>query len=46
MHPEQTLFPKSATMMDKKTGKMSSAPLEKMAPFVSEELQSECTYKG
>ena len=46
MHPEQTLFPKSATMMDKKTGKMSSAPLEKMAPFVSEELQSECIYKG
>ncbi len=46
MHPEQTLFPKSATMMDKKTGKMSSAPLEKMAPFVNEELQSECTYKG
>ena len=46
MHPEQTLFPKSATMMDKKTGKMSSAPLEKMAPFVNEELQEECTYKG
>ena len=46
MHPEQTLFPKSATIMDKKTGKMSSAPLEKMAPFVSEELQEECIYKG
>ena len=46
MHPEQTLFPKSATIMDKKTGKMSSAPLEKMAPFVSEVLQEECTYKG
>lgn len=46
MHPEQTLFPKSATIMDKKTGKMSSAPLEKMAPFVNEELQNECTYKG
>lgn len=46
MHPEQTLFPKSATIMDKKTGKMSSAPLEKMAPFVSEALQEECTYKG
>lgn len=46
MHPEQTLFPKSATIMDKKTGKMSSAPLEKMAPFVNDALQEECTYKG
>ena len=44
MHPEQTLFPKSASFMDKKTGKMSSAPLEKMAPFMSEELQAECIY--
>ena len=44
MHPEQTLFPKSASFMDKKTGKMSSAPLEKMAPFMSDELQSECVY--
>ncbi len=41
MHPEQTLFPKSASFMDKKTGKMSSAPLEKMAPFMNEELQQQ-----
>ena len=46
MHPEQTLFPKSASFMDKETGKMTSAPLEKMAPFMSEELQEECIYKG
>lgn len=46
MHPEQTLFPKSASFMDKETGKMSSAPLEKMAPFVDEELQEECIYKA
>ena len=46
MHPEQTLFPKSASFMDPKTGKMSSAPLQKLAPFVSEELQNECEYKG
>lgn len=46
MHPEQTLFPKSASFMDKETGKMSSAPLEKMAPFMSEELQEECVYRG
>ncbi len=46
MHPEQTLFPKSASFMDKKTGKMSSAPLEKMAPFMSEELQAECVFNG
>ena len=46
MHPEQTLFPKSASFMDKKTGKMSSAPLEKMAPFVSDELQEECIFKA
>ena len=44
MHPEQTLFPKSASFMDKKTGKMSSAPLEKMAPFMSDELQSMCIF--
>lgn len=46
MHPEQTLFPKSASFMDPKTGKMSSAPLQKMAPFVSDILQSECEYKA
>ena len=45
MHPEQTLFPKSASFMDKQTGKMTSAPLDKMAPFVSEELQEECIYR-
>ena len=44
MHPEQTLFPKSASFMDK-NGKMSSAPLEKMAPFMNEELQARCIYK-
>lgn len=46
MHPEQTLFPKSASFMDKETGKMTSAPLEKMAPFMSEELQKDCIYNG
>ena len=46
MHPEQTLFPKSASFMDKNTGKMSSAPLEKMAPFMSDELQDECVYRA
>ena len=46
MHPEQTLFPKSASFMDKETGKMSSAPLEKMAPFMDDELQNECVFKG
>ncbi len=44
MHPEQTLFPKSASFMDPKTGKMSSAPLQKLAPFVSDELQEDCNY--
>lgn len=46
MHPLQTLFPKSASFMDKKTGKMTSAPLDKMKPFLDEELQEECVYKG
>lgn len=44
MHPEQTLFPKSASFMDKETGKMTSDPLEKMAPFMDEELQNECYF--
>ena len=44
MHPEQTLFPKSASFMDKETGKMSSAPLERMAPFMDEELQKKCIF--
>jgi len=46
MHPEQTLFPKSASFMDKQTGKMTSAPLEKMAPFMSDELQDKCIFNG
>ena len=46
MHPEQTLFPKSASFMDKQTGKMTSAPLEKMAPFMNEDLQAKCVYNG
>lgn len=45
MHPEQTLFPKSASFMDKETGRMSSAPLEKMAPFMPDELQKKCIYQ-
>jgi len=44
MAPIQTLFPKSASFMDA-NGKMSSAPLEKMAPFMSDELQAKCIYK-
>lgn len=43
MHPEQTLFPKSASFKDE-NGKISSAPLDKMAPFMPEELQSQCRY--
>lgn len=46
MHPEQTLFPKSASFMDKETGKMTSAPLEKMAPFMPDDLQETCIYRG
>lgn len=44
MHPEQSLFPKSASFMDSNTGKMYSAPLDKLAPFVSDTLQAECKY--
>lgn len=44
IHPEQTLFPKSASFMDK-NGKMSSAPLDKMAPFMPEQLQEKCIYR-
>jgi acetolactate synthase-1/2/3 large subunit len=43
MHPEQTLFPKSASFMDT-NGKMSSAPLEKLAPFMPDEIQEKCKY--
>ena len=43
MHPEQTLFPKSASFMDE-NGKMTSAPLDKMAPFMNEELQKKCIF--
>lgn len=46
MHPEQTLFPKSASFMDKETGRMTSAPLEKMAPFVDDDLFEQCVYKA
>lgn len=45
MHPMQTLYPKSASFMDE-NGKMTSAPLEKMAPFMPEELQKKCVYKN
>lgn len=45
MHPEQTLFPKSASFMDKDR-KMTSAPLEKMAPFMPDELQNKCVYSS
>ena len=44
MHPLQTLFPKSASFMDK-NGKMSSAPLDKMAPFMPDDLQDQCVFK-
>ena len=44
MHPEQTLYPKSASFMDKETGKMTSAPLEKMAPFMNADLREECRF--
>ncbi len=43
--PMQTLFPKSATFVGE-NGKMTSAPLEKMAPFIPEELQERCVYKS
>ena len=45
MHPEQTLFPKSASFLDKETSKMTSAPLERMAPFMTDKLQQECVYQ-
>jgi acetolactate synthase-1/2/3 large subunit len=44
MHPEQTLFPKSASFMDK-DGKMTSAPLDKLAPFMPDEIQEKCVYR-
>ena len=44
MHPEQTLFPKSASFMDE-NGKMTSASLDKMYPFISKELQRQCVYR-
>jgi len=43
MDPEQTLYPKSASFMDK-DGKMTSAPLEKLAPFMMEDIQNKCIY--
>jgi acetolactate synthase-1/2/3 large subunit len=44
MNPLQTLYPKAASFMDE-NGKMTSAPLEKMAPFVPDDLQQACVYK-
>jgi acetolactate synthase-1/2/3 large subunit len=44
MHPLQTLYPKSASFMDE-NGKMTSAPLEKMAPFMPDNLQQLCIYE-
>ena len=44
MSPLQTLLPKSASFMHE-NGKMTSAPLEKMAPFMSEDLQTECVFR-
>jgi acetolactate synthase-1/2/3 large subunit len=43
MHPEQTLFPKSASFMDE-DGKMTSAPLDKLSPFMPDEIQEKCNY--
>jgi len=43
MHPLQTLLPKSASFMDE-NGKMTSAPLEKMTPFMNDKLQKECVF--
>ncbi len=45
LHPMQTLFPKSASFIDS-NGKMASAPLEKMAPFMLDELQIRCVYEN
>lgn len=45
MHPEQSLFPKSASFMDE-NGKMSSAPLDKMAPFMPSSIQDECSFNS
>lgn len=44
IYPEQTLFPQSASFTDKETGKRSSALLEKLTPFMNDDLQSECIY--
>lgn len=46
MPPIQTLLPKAASFMDKTTGKMTSAPLDRMAPFMDDELQQKCIYKA
>lgn len=43
MSPEQSLYPKSASFMGE-DGKMVSAPLDRLAPFLSEELQKKCIY--
>lgn len=44
MNPLQTLYPKAASYLDG-NGKMQSAPLEKMAPFMPQQLQEKCVYK-
>jgi acetolactate synthase-1/2/3 large subunit len=45
MCPSQSLFPKSTSFMDE-NGKMTSAPLDKMAPLMPETLQNQCIYKS
>lgn len=44
MPPFQTLLPKAASFLNNDTGQMTSAPLEKMAPFMNDELQAECEF--
>lgn len=43
MDPEQTLFPKASSGVDK-YGKMYSLPLEKMYPFLKDEIQEKCIF--
>lgn len=45
MPPFQTLYPKAASFLDNNTGKMTSAPLDQMAPFMNDKLQNACIYK-
>lgn len=46
MPPFQTLYPKAASFLDNNTGKMTSAPLEKMAPFMDEAIQKKCVFSN